>query len=213
MKKGLRSHITVQKLLQLKVVAVIRGGSDLEAVEFARSAFKGGIVAIEMTATTPNFINALSQFKKEFPTALLGLGTVLNKKGALTAIKKCQVDFIVSPCYVEEVAKVCSKKDVLYIPGCMSVKEIYDATKKFHHPIVKLFPSNLLTPNFIASIKNLLPNISFMPTGGIDKTNCMEWFKAGAKIIALGGNLTGQKDLNQIKQDASEIVEMVKSFN
>ena len=37
--------------------------------------------------------------------------------------------FIVSPCFVDEVFQVCRQHDVPYLPGCMTVKEIFEAGK------------------------------------------------------------------------------------
>lgn len=201
-----------QKLLSKKIVAIIRADSATQAISFAKAAYQGGICAIEMTATTPDYIQALIDIKRECPHIVLGLGTVFDKKVAKRVLKKTAVDFIVSPCYVKEVAAVCHKKKVLYIPGCMSVKEIFDATKKFYHPIIKLFPSDLITPRFISSVKGLMPTLFFMPTGGVNQSQFNSWFNAGASIVAVGGNLTKSKEFSQIQKEASEMVSVIEQL-
>lgn len=200
-----RSAQTVSEILKaLKIVAVIRGENETEAYDFAVAAYEGNFRAIEMTATTPNYLSLISNFKQNYSDSLVGLGTVLSKEVAYSAIK-CGVDFIVSPCYVEEVAKLCFKKNVLYIPGCFSATEIFNATQKYFHPVVKLFPADSLGDNFIKSLKVVLPNVAFLPTGAVTYENMQNYFKSGADILAFGSSLTASKSSAKIKQLAKKI--------
>ena len=57
--------------------------------------------------------------------------------------------------------------------------------------VIKLFPGNILGPGFLSAIKELFPNLLFMPTGGVEveKENLAGWFKAGVCAVGMGSKL------------------------
>ncbi|HEV2355617.1 MAG TPA: bifunctional 4-hydroxy-2-oxoglutarate aldolase/2-dehydro-3-deoxy-phosphogluconate aldolase, partial [Puia sp.] len=56
---------------------------------------------------------------------------------------------------------------------------------------IKLFPANVLKPEFLRSILTLFAGQSFLPTGGveIDESNIREWFRSGAVAVGMGSRL------------------------
>ena len=76
-------------------------------------------------------------------------------------------DYIISPGLVESVATIADKNDMLWVPGCMTPTEIIRA-ETLGAKVVKLFPGNILGPGFLSAMKELFPNLLFMPTGGVD---------------------------------------------
>lgn len=83
-----------------------------------------------------------------------------------------------SPGYVAEVADYTHAKGLLYAPGCMTPTEII-AAENNGVKFIKLFPGNLLGPEFLSGIKDIFPKLLFMPTGGVDTTRKI--LKAGLK--------------------------------
>ena len=78
-------------------------------------------------------------------------------------------DFLVSPGLIPEVVDYVNSKNIFYAPGCMTPSEIIAAENK-GIAFIKLFPGNLLGPEFVNSIKEIFPKLLFMPTGGVDTT-------------------------------------------
>ncbi|SER82987.1 bifunctional 2-keto-4-hydroxyglutarate aldolase/2-keto-3-deoxy-6-phosphogluconate aldolase [Psychrobacillus sp. OK032] len=178
-------HSILAQLTETKVVAVIRGNSYEEAVQLTKAAVEGGIRAIELTYTTPQLEKAFSELHDI--DALLGAGTVLDPETARHAILH-GAKFIVSPHFSAEVATVCNRYGIPYLPGCMTILEMVKALEA-GCDILKLFPANNFSPSFIKSVKGPLPHVEIMPTGGINAGNMKEWLDAGAVAIGVGSDL------------------------
>jgi 2-dehydro-3-deoxyphosphogluconate aldolase/(4S)-4-hydroxy-2-oxoglutarate aldolase len=83
--------------------------------------------------------------------------------------------------------------------------------------LVKLFPGNILGPSFLSAIKELFPNLLFMPTGGVEaeKANLTGWFKAGVCAVGMGSKLITKaslenKDYEGIRSLTVSSLEMIK---
>lgn len=182
----------IAKLQASKLVAVIRGNSAEEAQSIAEAAIKGGITHIELTYTTPFVGKAFEALHST--DATIGAGTVLDVQTARDAILH-GAQFVVSPHFDSEIAKLCNRYNVLYMPGCMTVKEIVSALE-YGCTIVKLFPANGFDPSFIKSIKGPIPQVDVMPTGGINLENMKDWIQAGAAAVGIGSDLTKAYRMN-----------------
>jgi 2-dehydro-3-deoxyphosphogluconate aldolase/(4S)-4-hydroxy-2-oxoglutarate aldolase len=84
---------------------------------------------------------------------------------------------------------------------------------------IKLFPGNLLGPEFMSSIKEIFPKLVFMPTGGVDTTkeSIEGWFKAGVSAVGMGSKLVSKKlmethDYAAIEQSAAAVLSLIKSI-
>ena len=108
--------------------------------------------------------------------AVLGAGTVLDAETARHAILY-GAKFVVSPHFSEEVATVCNRYGIPYLPGCMTIREMVKALES-GCDILKLFPANNFDPSFIKSVKGPLPHVQIMPTGGINASNMQEWLRS-----------------------------------
>lgn len=195
---------TLQKIAEAKIIAVIRGGSAEEAIDLSKAAIEGGIQAIEITYTTPHVIKVFQALEQE--KALLGAGTVLDAETARLAITE-GAKFIVSPHFNREVATLCNRYGIPYLPGCMTVNEMVAALES-GCDVLKLFPANLFKPSFIRSVKGPLPNARLMPTGGIDQDNIKDWIDAGAFAVGVGS------DLNKAYQQGGyqAVVELSRTY-
>jgi 2-dehydro-3-deoxyphosphogluconate aldolase/(4S)-4-hydroxy-2-oxoglutarate aldolase len=151
------------------------------------------------------------------PDLLLGVGTVKNLKDAKNYMA-AGADFLVSPGFVKEVADYAVSKDIFYAPGCMTPSEII-AAENAGIKFIKLFPGNLLGPEFLSGIKDIFPKLMFMPTGGVDTTkeNIEGWFKAGVCAVGMGSKLISkklmeQKDYAAIERMTKEVLELISTI-
>lgn len=181
----MKKHEILSQLTETKVVAVIRGESAEEAVQLTKAAVDGGIRAIELTYTTPQVQKVFEELHNA--DALLGAGTVLDPETARHAILY-GAKFVVSPHFNAEVATVCNRYGIPYLPGCMTIREMVLALEA-GCDILKLFPANNFSPSFIKSVKGPLPHVQIMPTGGINAGNMKEWIDAGAVAVGVGSDL------------------------
>jgi 2-dehydro-3-deoxyphosphogluconate aldolase / (4S)-4-hydroxy-2-oxoglutarate aldolase len=146
----------------------------------------------------------------------LGVGTIKDGAMAQTFID-AGADYIISPGLVESVAKTADKNNMLWVPGCMTPSEIIFA-ETLGAKMIKLFPGNILGPGFLSAIKELFPNLLFMPTGGVDldKENIAGWFKAGVCAVGMGSKLISkqlleEKNYAKIEELTKQAMEIVKS--
>lgn len=192
-----------QQILDAKIVAVIRGKDAEEAIAVAEAAVAGGLTAIELTYTTPNVSQVFEKLAGS--QALIGAGTVLDAETARHALLH-GAEFVVSPSFNSEIAKVCNRYNVPYLPGCMTIKEMVEATE-WGCDILKLFPANGFEPSFIGSVNGPLPKVRIMPTGGINIKNMNAWLDAGAVAVGIGTDLTkahrssGEQGVTQLVED------------
>lgn len=179
-----------------------------KSIEILRVLYKSGIKAVEYTNRGPE---AASNFKKmievrnaEMPEMLLGIGTIKNIQQA-EEFYTIGADFFVSPGFVTEVSDFLKSKDILYAPGCMTPTEIITAENagvKF----IKLFPGNILGPDFLSGIKDIFPSLIFMPTGGVETTlqSIQSWFTAGVSAVGMGSKLISKKVMEHEAYDTIE---------
>lgn len=190
------------------IVAVVRAKNKEEALRIAKACYAGGVSAIEITYTVPNASDVIAALRDEMgDNMVIGAGTVLDAETARIAIM-AGAQFVVSPSFHTEAAKLCNRYQVPYMPGCMTVTEMVTAMEH-GVDIVKLFPASHFTPDFIQAVKGPLPHVQIMPTGGVDIDNIEAWVKGGAVAIGVGGGLTKGSTENMTKI-AVELVQKMK---
>lgn len=190
------------------------------SLQILRALYGAGVRTVEYTnrgeAALKNFIEMKKLCETELKGMYLGIGTMKNGEMA-QAFVDAGTDYLICPGLVESVAKVADKNDMLWVPGCMTPSEII-AAETLGAKFVKLFPGNILGPDFMSAIKELFPNLIFMPTGGVDTTkeNIGAWFKAGVSCVGMGSKLISKglmeaKDYAKIESLTKEVLETVKA--
>jgi 2-dehydro-3-deoxyphosphogluconate aldolase/(4S)-4-hydroxy-2-oxoglutarate aldolase len=165
------------------VAACVRGGARL--VEFTNRGDRAWNVFTDLAAA----------FDRTDPPVILGAGTVIDAPTAALYVAS-GANFIVGPTLNPEVARLCNRRKVAYIPGCGSASEI-SAAEELGAEIVKIFPGGQLGgPAFVKAVLGPMPWSRLMPTSGVDVTpeSVQGWIKAGAACLGIGSNLI-RKDL------------------
>ena len=191
------------------------------SIDVLRAIYKAGVKAVEYTnrgeAALKNFTKMVEIRNAEMPGILLGVGTIKNLQQA-NDYMAAGADFLVSPGFVKEVADYAVSKDIFYAPGCMTPSEII-AAENAGIKFIKLFPGNMLGPEFLSGIKDIFPKLLFMPTGGVDTTkeNIEGWFKAGVCAVGMGSKLISKKlmeakDYSTIEQETIKVLELIQAI-
>ncbi len=172
---------------------------ELEEVDKILPALKNhGINCAEITFRTACAKEAIALAVEKYPDMSIGAGTVINKAQCVDAIK-AGAQFIVSPGLSVDVAKYCNKKNIPYYPGCVTPTEIMQALE-LGITTVKFFPANVY--GGLSALKALsapFPQIKFIPTGGVDRSNIDE-FLAFDKIAAIGGSFFVKEALAKMEE-------------
>lgn len=179
----------LQNIKSLGVVAVIRADDPESAFKMSEACIEGGLTNIELTFTTPEADQVIKKLKAAYSDkAVIGAGTVLDAHTARISIM-AGAEFVVSPAFDEETAKMCNLYSIPYMPGCMTITEMKEALK-LGVDVLKLFPGSALGPDFVKAVKGPLPHVQIMPTGGVDLDNIGKWLQNGCIAVGIGGNLT-----------------------
>ena len=182
----------IKKIINEKVVAVIRLNESDNAIDVVNAIYIGGISSIEITMTTPNALQIIEKLNKNYGDKLLvGVGSVLNKKMTEDSIS-AGAKYVVSPIFDPEIIEIAHKVDIPAMPGCFTPTEIYTAHES-GADIIKVFPADVTGMKFFKAIKAPIPFLKLMPTGGVNLTNANEWIKAGACAVGVGSAMLEKK--------------------
>ena len=192
------------------------------SIQVLKALFNAGIRTVEYTNRGEAALKNFKEMRRECDTPqlkgmYLGVGTIKDAASAQAFID-AGADYIISPGLVEDAIKVADKNGIFWVPGCMTPTEIIRA-EQLGAKMVKLFPGNILGPSFLSAVKELFPNLLFMPTGGVDldKENISGWFKAGVCAVGMGSKLISkqlleQKDYAKIEELTREALGIIKSI-
>jgi 2-dehydro-3-deoxyphosphogluconate aldolase / (4S)-4-hydroxy-2-oxoglutarate aldolase len=155
--------------------------------------YKGGVRVFEFTNRGDFAHETFAELNRyaaaHFPDMMLGAGTIMDAGTAALYIQ-LGANFIVAPITNPDVARVCHRRKVGWVPGCATLSEI-SVAEELGAEIVKVFPGNVLKPDFISSLKGPMPWTSAMVTGGVEPTeeSLSAWFKAGVTCVGIGSQL------------------------
>lgn len=198
----------LEEIRHYRLVPVVAINKIEDAIPTMEALVKGGLPVAEITYRTACAKDAIKLAVEKFPEALIGAGTVINAAQAEEAIS-LGVKFIVSPGLSKEVAKVCKDHNVPYLPGCVTPTEIMEALELGIN-VIKFFPaSNYGGLKTIKALNGPFPQVTFMPTGGVNEENVLEYL-AYPHIIACGGSFMMKGSFEEIEEKTKKAVELVK---
>ena len=187
----------LSRLANAGVVPVVVIDNAADAVPTANAMVAGGIDVMEITFRTACAAEAIEYASKNYPDMEIGAGTVINADQCEAALK-AGATFIVSPGFSPAVAQICKDRNIPYYPGCVTPTEIM-AALEFGITTVKFFPANVY--GGLKAMKALaapFPQIKFIPTGGVDRSNIDE-FLAFDNVEAIGGSLFVKEALEKME--------------
>lgn len=187
--------------------------NDLElCLGVLRACYAAGVRVFEFTNRTENsytnFVELVKIAETEMPEMILGIGTIYDAATAQKFID-AGTNFIVAPVMNPEVGKVCQAAGIPWMPGVMTVTEIYNA-RVAGAEFIKIFPGDVLGAGFVKALKGgPMPDAQIMVTGGVSPTeeSLKLWFGAGTTAVGIGSQLV-PKDVLAAK-DWAKVTEIV----
>lgn len=187
------SQDSILKEMQSTGLIPVFNHSDVEVAKRVLDAcYRGGVRVFEFTNRSPNAAAVFEQLKKhagQYKDLKLGIGTVFSVAKTKEFLDLA-AEFVVSPAMIPEMGNFCRENNAIWIPGCGSITEIFNA-KQLGARMVKIFPGNVLGTGFIKSAKAVFPELAMMPTGGVApiEENLRSWFEAGVTCVGMGSRL------------------------
>lgn len=192
------------------LIAVMRGMKPTQIANIARALAAGGVKVLEITMNSPQPLKMIEEVKLllEDSDVIVGAGTVLDAESARAAIL-AGAEFIFAPNLNLKVIELCRRYNKLVMPGVMTPTEIVKAYEA-GADLVKIFPANVVGPEFIKGIRGPLSDIKVIPTGGIKLDNAADYIKAGAVALGAGGSLLDKKAIEH--EEYEVLTERARAF-
>jgi 2-dehydro-3-deoxyphosphogluconate aldolase/(4S)-4-hydroxy-2-oxoglutarate aldolase len=220
--------MTLSPRLEVLVAAVDVGVLPLfftpdpdRALRITGALREGGARVIEFTDRGAGAWTAFSRLADEAarhdPEAILGVGSIRDAQAADRFIA-AGARFIVGPSFSADVARLCNRRRIPYVPGCATPTEIVTAEESGVE-LVKIFPGDTLGPGFVKAILGPLPGTQVVVTGGVqaNETSIRDWIGAGAVCLGFGSALVtkaqtdpaSDADLAPITRTVADIISLV----
>ena len=198
----------LDKLSLAGLVPVIAINDAEDAVPLCRALAEGGLPVAEITFRTAAAEEAIRRVHEALPDVLLCAGTVLTTDQVDRAVN-AGAAAIVSPGLNPVVVKHCIDKGVPVCPGTSNPSDI-EAALSFGLKTVKVFPAEAIGGiKLIKSMAAPYGDMRFMPTGGINENNMLDYLSF-PKILCCGGSWMVPKDAVENK-DWARITELTRS--
>lgn len=188
----------IQKVLDKKIIAIVRGLYDEDCLHLAEALYAGGIEMMEVTfdQSHPESLDRTSNTIKKLNEQLgdrmaFGAGTVTSVE-MLELAESAGAQFIVSPDTNEAVIRKTVADGLVSMPGAMTPTEIL-AAHSYGADFVKVFPVTSLGVSYIKAIRGPINHIRLLAVGGVNEKNISEFLSAGLVGAGVGGNLVNKQ--------------------
>lgn len=192
------SQAVLEKLLESKLVAIVRGIPSEQILDLAKAMEAGGITCMEVTfdqtgeAGIRNTLASIAKMKEHLGDRIcVGAGTVMTPEQVRQA-DKAGAEYMIAPDADEAVIRETKRLEKVSIPGAFTPTEAVQAWR-WGADIVKMFPAGILGAGYIRAVKAPLAHIPLMAVGGVNPQNCRSFLEAGAVGVGVGGNLVSPK--------------------
>ena len=186
-----------------------------------KACYDGGARVIEFTNRGDFALEVFTEIVKysisKLPGMILGVGSITDAKAA-SHFMLAGANFVVTPVFREDIARICNRRKLMWSAGCSSLTEIATA-EEFGCELIKLFPADVLGPGFVKSIKGPQPWTSVMPTGGVsmEYDNLKSWFDSGVTCVGIGSKLISKdilsdKNYKLLKENVEKTLGTIKSL-
>lgn len=175
----------LQQLQRLRLVPVVSLASVEDGLRLAEVLLEAGLPVMEVTYRTACAAEALGAISSRFGELLLIAGTVLTPAQVDSAVA-AGAQAIVSPGFTPALASYCRSKEIDLFPGVCTPSEVQMAAEAGLE-ILKFFPAEQAGGlKMLAMFRAIYQDIKFMPTGGINPDNLLDYLQLD-NIICCGG--------------------------
>lgn len=206
----------MKELSRIGIVPVIAINDAADAVPLAKALIEGGLPCAEVTFRTAAAADAIKAMSEAYPEMVVGAGTVLTTEQVDRAVA-AGAKFIVSPGLNPTTVKYCQQIGVPVCPGTANPSDI-EVALSLGLKTVKFFPAEAAGGlKYIKSIAAPYGDVTFMPTGGVNEKNLLDYLSFN-KIVCCGGSwmVPGDaikaKDWERIKALTASAVQLMLGF-
>lgn len=204
----------VEVLRTHKVMGIVRGSSAEAAEAAALALFDAGVGLVEVSLTTPDAVRVIARLAAAAPVGcLVGAGTVVTHAEA-EAVAEAGAGFAVSPGITAGIRRAVAL-GLPVAPGALTPTEVYEALD-LGAVAVKLFPASIGGPAYLAALRQPMPDVAFVPVGGVGLDEARAYLAAGAVAVGVGSPLVGDAasggDLGALRRRAAAFAAVAREF-
>ncbi len=208
------AHALLGPLEESRAFAVIRTDTPEQAEAAGRACLRGGLRFLEITLTVPGALQVVSTLAQA-DGAIVGVGSVVSREQVRDAAK-AGARFSVSPHLDADLVAEARGLGLLASAGGVTPTEMM-AAHRSGAEVIKIFPGSAFGPSYLKAVREPLPFLRLMPTGGVDEKNLTTWLDAGACAVGLGGSLLPKHamkagDWGQVEARARQIARLVREW-
>ena len=208
------AHALLSVLEESRAFAVIRTDTPESAEAAGRACLRGGLRFLEITLTVPDALAVVQRLAPE-TGAIVGVGSVTSRD-QVAAAARAGARFAVSPHLEVDLVAEARSLGMLASAGGVTPTEMV-AAHRAGAEVIKIFPGSAFGPGYLKAVREPLPFLRLMPTGGVDERNLTAWLDAGAYAVGLGGSLLPREavkvgDWGAVEARARQVSGLVKEW-
>ena len=172
-----------------RLLAIIRATDPDAAIAASLALFASGIRFLEVSLVTTDALGIIAELARLAPSdCLVGAGTVLTIDDVHRSAA-AGATFMVTPAVTEAIAES-ARLGLPVCAGALTPTEVV-AARHAGATVVKLFPGSFGGPAYLQALRDPLPDVPFVPVGGVDAARAADYFAAGALAVGVGTPLLG----------------------
>lgn len=172
------------------------------AVPLAETLMDAGLSVIEVTLRTDDALAAIAAIARAVPEMIVGAGSI-RRPQQFTEVQDAGARFAVSPGASDALLAKAEGLGMPFVPGAVTPSEMIGLYERGYR-LQKFFPAELAGGHaYLKSVGAPLPEVSFMPTGGITPDNVLQYL-ALSNVLCIGGSWITPSSL-QKKRDFESI--------
>ncbi|MBG6212856.1 MAG: bifunctional 4-hydroxy-2-oxoglutarate aldolase/2-dehydro-3-deoxy-phosphogluconate aldolase [Cryobacterium sp.] len=198
-----------------RLLAIIRATDPDAAIAASLALFASGIRFLEVSLVTTDALGIIAELARLAPSdCLVGAGTVLTTDDVHRSAA-AGATFMVTPAITDAIAES-ARLGLPVCAGALTPTEVV-AARRAGATVVKLFPGSFGGPAYLKALRDPLPDVPFVPVGGVDAVRAAEYFAAGALAVGIGSPLLGDAarggDLDALRARAVSFLAVRDKFN
>lgn len=205
----------LSRLRHHRLLAIVRAPDAESAHTAAATLLDAGVELLEVSLTTPGALEVIRRLTAgaadDGPRAV-GAGTVLTAAQAERA-RDAGASFLVTPALSPALERG-ADLGLPVLAGAATPSEVVEAGAR-GATAVKLFPAGHWGgPAYLRALREPLPDVPFVPVGGVDADSVPAYLAAGAVAVGVGSPLLGDAvrggDLRDLRERAARFLDAVR---
>lgn len=188
-----------------RIVPVVVIDDVERAVPLAETLLAAGLGIIEITLRTRDALAAIEKVASAVPDMLVGAGSI-RRAEQISDVVNAGARFAVSPGSTDALLDAATNHALPFIPGAATPSEMLALLER-GYTLQKFFPAEAAGGiAMLRSVASPIPEVSFMPTGGITFGSAPDYLALG-NVAGVGGSWITPSSL-MAKGDVDRIAEL-----